>query len=302
MDGLRVRLLRLVYRLFPFNLKGDLKVPLPEVKKDISCIINFFGRTHLLEAILYSLLEQDLPEERFEVLLVEDRGGTEEGRKIAERFNNALDIRYYVLTENFGIMGYSRNTGVSAATGRYILLLDDDTVILQKDFLRTLIEEFQSSGADAIIPRGMASYYLLEGRYGYHEPYFPTSRCMAYTRETLEELRGFVSEIIGQEDVEFTIRFIASGKRYHRSEKLWYLHPPLILNNLNKPKAVGASFSGLRKRYPLLVWLMLLINGARFLPFLFFPFKKKWRIQGLFSLGFLSGVIQGISGKRPGYN
>lgn len=302
MEGLRTRLLRLLYKLLPFNLKGDGWFSNSEPSVKISCIINFCGRINLLEGIIYSLLEQDLPKDDFEVILVEDRGGTDEGRRIAKRFSPRLNIKYYSLLEKFGFMGYSRNIGLSKAVGKYVLFLDDDTVILQENFLSTLIKEFEVTGADGVIPEGMASYHILKGRYGYHDPYFPTSRCMAYKREVLEDLRGFVSEMIGQEDVEFTIRFIAAGRRYHRSGRLKYFHPPLIMNNLNKAKAVGVSFAKLRKRYSFPTWLLLILNGSRFIPKLMFPFNTEWKMQGKFSLGFLIGVWNGLLGHETGYN
>lgn len=302
MDGLRTRILKWLYRQFPFNLKADLTSIEQRNFKKLSCIINFYGRINLLEGILYSLSEQDMQSDEFEVILIEDRKGTEEGKRIAERFSSYLDIKYYALLENFGIMGYSRNFGLSKARGSYILFLDDDTVILQKNFLSTLIKEFELTGADGVIPAGMASYYLIKGKYGFHDPFFPTNRCMAYRREVMEGLRGFVSEMIGQEDVEFTIRFLAAGKRYHRSESLQYLHPPLIINNLNKAKAVGISFSRLRRRYPVPVWLLLIINGSRFIPKIIFPFSTKWRTQARFSLGFLLGIVYGLFGYKTGYN
>jgi glycosyltransferase involved in cell wall biosynthesis len=300
--NIRSRILRCLYRTFPFSLKGDLSSVQDNSEYDISCVINFYGRPELLEGILYSLKEQDLPKDRFEVVMVEDRGGTPDGRRTVQRFKDSLNIHYSVLTEKYGHMGYSRNVGISESKGRYILFLDDDTVILQKDFLRKIIEEFENSGADGVVPFGSASFCLWRERYDYHDPRYPSNRCMAYRREALLELGGFVSDIIGQEDVEFVIRFLASGKKFFYSEYLRYLHPPLLMNNLNKAKAVGISFARLRKRYPLVVWLMLLINGARYLPLIVFPFKKKWWMQGRFSLGFLIGVIYSFTGKKIQYS
>jgi len=299
--NLRSKILIAVYKAFPFSLKGDAQIDTMNPVHDISCIINFYGRINLLEGILYSLSEQDLTKERFEVILVEDQGGTAEGRYISEGFKTKLNIRYFTLPENYGRMGYSRNFGLSQAKGRYILFLDDDTVIHQNNFLSTLINEFELSPADAIIPRGNASYCLLKGKYSYHDPYFPTNRCMAYRREVMSKLRGFISEIIGQEDVEFVIRFLAPGRTFYNSRKLHYLHPPLLINNLRKPAAVGMSFVKLRKRYPVIIWLMLLLNGSRYVPLLLFPINIKWRMQGKFSLGFLEGVIYSIIGRRVEY-
>jgi len=298
---LRSNILIGLYKLFPFSLKGDAGIDSIKPTCDISCIINFYGWIHLLEGILYSLSEQNLPKEKFEVLLIEDRGGTREGREITEKFHDRLNIRYASLSENFGIMGYSRNLGLSQAQGKYVLFLDDDTVILQKHFLSTLIDVFQSTASEALIPFGRASYCLMKERYDYHDPYYPTNRCMAYTREVLRQLGGFVSEIIGQEDVEFVIRFVASGRTFQKAAGLEYFHPPLIVNNINKAAAVGMSFTKLRKRYPFLLWLMLLINGSRYLPLLLFPVNTKCRMQGKFSAGFALGIFYLLSGKKATY-
>jgi hypothetical protein len=124
---------------------------------------------------------------------------------------------------------------------------------------------------------------------------------MAYTRDVLKKLGGFVSEIVGQEDVEFVIRFIASGRTFHQAAALEYYHPPLIINKISKAAAVGMSFLNLRKRYHFIIWMMLLVNGARFLPFLLLPLNTKWRMQGKFSAGFLMGILYSIIGKQVRY-
>jgi len=289
--SLRSKALIAAYKAFPFPLKGDLQLDDKiEERVEISCVINFYGRINLLEGILYSLVEQDLPCSRYEVILVEDNGGSEEGRRVAERFKAFLNLKYYTLAENYGMMGYSRNYGLSKAKGKYLLFLDDDTVILQNNFLTTMLAEFEASNADGIIPHGNASFFLLQERYGYHEPYFPTSRCMAYKREVLHDLGGFVSYIIGQEDVEFVMRFMMAGRTFRHAPGLVYYHPPLLMPNLRKAKAVGNSFYHLKKRYPFIIWLLVLLNGARHAPLFFIPVRK-YREMGRFGLGFLIGAV-----------
>jgi hypothetical protein len=174
-------------------------------------------------------------------------------------------------------------------------------VILRKDFLSTLINIFKSSGSDAVIPHGNDSYGILKGKYDFHDPYYPTSCFMAYHREVLKELGGFISEIIGREDVEFVIRFITSGRTFHQAAFLEYYHPPLIVNKIGKASAAGLSFAKLIGSYPFLLWIMLLVNGSRFLPLSLFPIKKKWRMQGRFSPGFLLGILYAVVGAKAGY-
>jgi GT2 family glycosyltransferase len=296
--SMREMVLKALYKIFPFDLRGDCSVPPARDGIKISCIINFYGRLDLLSGILHSLVQQDFPKDDFEVVLVEDRCGTDAGRKIAEAFADRLQIRYAPLDKNFGLMGYSRNYALSLSRGEFILLLDDDTVILQKDFLSVLFAFFlKHPRIDAEVPHGVASFSLIKGRYGYHDPYFMTSRCMAYRRSTLAELGGFVSDFIGQEDVEFVIRFHMAGKKAINIAELEYYHPPLLVNNLRKSMAVGQSFFRVKRRYPLAIWLLICLNCARHAPFFLVPFGR-FKEMGRFGLGFLLGVVSGICNRK----
>ncbi len=128
---MRKTILQMLYRLFPFDLKGDCVVPPATEGIRISCVINFYGRLDLLQGILCSLADQQYPKERFEVLLVEDRGGTDAGRQMASDFSTLLQVVYLPLDAQFGKMGYSRNFGLTRSRGEIILFLDDDTILLQ---------------------------------------------------------------------------------------------------------------------------------------------------------------------------
>lgn len=287
-------------RISDVQLQGDCCVPTERDGIRMSCIINFFGRLDLLSCILNSLVEQNYPGQHLEVILVEDQGGTEAGRRLAEDFSSLLNIVYAPLDRKFGKMGYSRNFGLSLSRGKYILFLDDDTVILQKDFLANLDAIITDRPeVDAIIPHGMASFSLVEGRYAYHEPYFMTSRCTAYRRSVLAELSGFMSDFVGQEDVEFVIRFTFKGKTSAKVSELEYYHPPLLVPNLRKPKAVGNSFYGLKSRYPFLLWLLVILNCARHAPLYLLPVRR-YREMGRFGIGFMAGVIVSMF-KKDGF-
>jgi glycosyltransferase involved in cell wall biosynthesis len=297
---MREQVLHTLYRWFPFDLRGDCLVPDASDGVVISCVINFYGRINLLEGILYSLKSQDFTRNRFEIVLVEDQGGTEAGRLAAERFSQELPIRYLPLDANFGYMGYSRNFGLANSRGKYILFLDDDTVLQQRDFLSKLVAVFESNPeADALVPHGSASYSLIDGHYDYHDPYFMTSRCTAYRRSVLAELAGFVSDFIGQEDVEFVVRFTIAGNKSRNVPDMHYFHPPLLVPNFRKPMAVGYSFSMLKTRYPTTLWLLVIFNCARHAPLFLLPVRR-FREMGRFGIGFLTGVVTSLF-KKEGF-
>lgn len=296
--AMRSRVLQQLYRLFPFELAGDGVVPPAADNMRISCIINFYGRLDLLRGILFSLADQAYPRDKFEVLLVEDRGGTEAGRHLAEAFAGQLPVRYLPLDDHFGKMGYARNFGLIRSRGEIVLFLDDDTVLAQDDFLAGLDRLFAGNpAADAVVPLGQASYALIADRYDFHDPYFMTSRCTAYRREVLQGLGGFMDDFIGQEDVEFVTRFTLAGKVALVTDTLSFRHPPLLVPNTRKPRAVGYSFFRLKGRYSWPIWLLLLINCARHAPLVLLPIRR-CREQGRFGIGFLGGIADGLRGKK----
>jgi len=298
----RSRIIETLYKFYPFDLNGDLILENKSLVYKISCIINFYGRPKLLRNILSSLSCQDIDNKYFEVIMVEDNNGTLDGKNLCNQFRSRLNISYFALDNNFGYMGYSRNYALSKSSGEIILFLDDDTVILQKNFLSLMKQEFSETNADGIIPKGTASFCSVKDKYQYHDPFYPSSRCMAYTRKVLAELRGFISTIIGQEDVEFVIRTHLKGKILLKTEKLNYFHPPLIYSSKNKAASVGKSYYNLKNKYSFIIWLFLLLNGMRYLPFYFIPVNKKYKMLGLFSYGFLIGIIYGITNKDIEYN
>lgn len=297
---MRGAILKSLDSLFSFDKRGDCAVPTEMDGIRISCVINFYGRLDLLAGILHSLGQQAYSREHFEVVLVEDRGGTDEGRSLADSFSRELNINYVPLDRNFGRMGYSRNFALSRSRGRYVLFLDDDTVIMQDDFLKKLELLFEEdSMTDAIVPRGRAAFSLVCDRYAFHDPFFMTSRCCAYRRSVLSELGGFMSDFVGQEDVEFVIRFLLAGKRALNAPQMEYFHPPLLVPNLRKPQAVGSSFYGLRRRYPFVIWLLVILNCCRHAPLYLLPVRR-FREMGRFGLGFLMGVVMSPF-KKNGY-
>lgn len=297
---MREFVLQALYRWFPFDLRGDCAVPAASDGIALSCVINFYGRINLLEGILYSLQDQDISRDRFEIVLVEDQGGTEAGRLAAERFSRKLPIRYLPLDANYGRMGYSRNFGLAHSRGEYVLFLDDDTVLQQVNFISGLVDAFESNPeSDALVPHGAAAYSLIDDRYDFHDQYFMTSRCTAYRRSVLAELGGFVSNFIGQEDVEFVIRFTIAGKKSRNAPALNYFHPPLLVPNFRKPMAVGYSFSMLKTKYSAIVWLLVVLNCARQAPLYLLPVRR-FREMGRFGIGFMAGVIVSMF-KKEGF-
>lgn len=89
----------------------------------LSVIIPTFNRRHVIEQTLPTVLDQTLPADDYEVIVVVD--GSEDGTAEALR-DISSPVRLVVIEqENLG-QAVARNRGVKAASGELVLLLDDD--------------------------------------------------------------------------------------------------------------------------------------------------------------------------------
>lgn len=89
----------------------------------ISVIIPCYNQAHFLAEAVQSALDQDVPD--LEVIVVND-GSPDNTREVAAQFGDRIR---YIEQENRGLSG-ARNTGIRAARGEYIALLDSDDVCL----------------------------------------------------------------------------------------------------------------------------------------------------------------------------
>ena len=279
--------------LSSYLVQGDLNNVNSNEKYKISCNIVFYKRHDLLNGILTSLKYQTV--KNFEVIIVEDKGKTVETGRFLKKFPE-LSVKHVSPSDNYGKMGYMRNYGLQFSEGEIILFLDDDTVITDESFLEKVSQLFDSDNElMAIIPKGNSSYSIIQNRYEYHDPYFFTNRCMAYRKTVLSKLKGFDNNFIGQEDVEFAIRFLSKNFKYTKSAELKYFHPPLIVKNISKPMSVGYSFA--KSKHNFFIKMLFFLNGSRWIFLYLFPTQTNIQ-KAKFGFGYMLGFLKGITAKN----
>jgi len=96
-------------------------------------VINFNGKKYLEETIP-AILDLDYP--NYEVIVV-DNGSTDGSIPFLKKIKN---IRL-VQSEKQGEKNYACNLGISLTKGDYILLMDNDLILVEKDILNNLITE-----------------------------------------------------------------------------------------------------------------------------------------------------------------
>ena len=123
---------------------------------DVSVVISTYNRADVLPHALVSLLQQEAPGIRYEVVVV-DNNSTDSTRPVVESIlaRGCPNLRY--LFEVRQGVAYGRNTGILAAKAPIIAFTDDD-VTVAPDWIatlkRTLDEHPEADGVGGrVLPR-----------------------------------------------------------------------------------------------------------------------------------------------------
>lgn len=191
---------------------------------EFSIVIPTHNRPTQLATCLTGLAKLDFPRERFEVIVVDD-GGDRDLSSIIQQFQNRIDVKL-TRQSNAGPAA-ARNTGVAAATRRFLAFTDDDCTP-HSDWLNQFAKAF---AADEEIMVGGTSINALKNnlcaaasqvilnvvhlhfnRDHEHAIFFPSNN-LALKREKYLELGGFDPAFRCSEDRDLCDRWLASGKR-----------------------------------------------------------------------------------------
>lgn len=116
--------------------------------KKLSIIVPVYNVEKYVEQCIRSLYEQDIPQEEYEVICVDDC--TPDGScAIIERLQSEYPTLRLLHHERNRKLGSARNSGIRAAMGRYILFVDSDDMLVP-NCLGHLINEMEATRADFI--------------------------------------------------------------------------------------------------------------------------------------------------------
>ena len=115
---------------------------------DISVVIPTYNRLHELRFVLPSLLAQDLPAQRYELLICDSHSSDGTAEYLAGMREQAPNLRH--LPGAYSGRGAARNAGIAAASGRIVQFNDSD-IIASPDLLRRHLERHEAAPHIAVV-------------------------------------------------------------------------------------------------------------------------------------------------------
>lgn len=186
-------------------------------KPKISIIVCCYGGELTIENTLQSLLYQDIPNEDYEVVIVDD-GSKDKTYKIINNFiekntNNKEATFNYFRKRNEGL-SIARNFGVSKSRADLVSFIDEDA-IARKDFLKNVIKYFNENDSVNCLG-GEIEIYDNQNKFAnlFHDSFFAVYMSdsksiigtnMSFRKSLLKQAGGFQPEFTyrGDESVLF---------------------------------------------------------------------------------------------------
>lgn len=219
----------------------------------VSIIVPVYNVEKYLADCLDSLLEQTMPHEDMEIILVND-GSTDNSYSICKKYAERYDCIKLFSKENEGLSA-TRNYGIVRATGKYLMYIDSDdmftsdTVLSVVDFFDTVYDEVDlvtyfeqpyRDGNYSLKPHFRYDYFLQKsGVYDLEKtPYILQTRVNVAVKNVYEKNILFdTTPGFKQEDQEYNNRIVRDKMKIGYCADGCYLY-----NKGNEGSIVATSF------------------------------------------------------------
>ncbi len=197
----------------------------------LSVIVPFYNVEPYIEQCIRSLYDQDIPEEEYEVICVDDCS-PDNSREIVKEYQKKHKNLILIEHERNKKLGGARNTGLRAAKGEYVWFVDSDDYIA-KNCMGKLLSEAERQDVEVLLfnyqnvqdgKSTVVSYPaikegvtdgigLLEQIYDGWYYGIPTAWNKLYLREFLVKNGLFFEDDVMYEDTDWSLTLLSYVKR-----------------------------------------------------------------------------------------
>ncbi|KAI3633403.1 hypothetical protein MIR68_008350 [Amoeboaphelidium protococcarum] len=221
----------LITGLIDYNAKAQNDGKAIQLEK-ISVVIATYNHGSWLVDAVQSVINQNYPGE-IEILVIDDCSPDKDHQKVLQQLPNLSQQNRKVVVirnEKNIYLGASRNVGMKAATGKFIMFLDGDDQMMPQEVKETF-QILQRTKVDAICVRplfftaakpeqqttGREDWLVAGGPLpaGFFLNTFGGPNFMIKA-DVLRAMGGFTTDRTGYEDWEFWIRFLIAGYRFEK--------------------------------------------------------------------------------------
>lgn len=218
-----------------------------------SIIIPAYNAEYYISRCLGSIAKQNYSTKDYEIIVIDDCSPDNQNTVI-ENFKSKLPNLRLIKHSVNKRQGGARNTGISNASGEWIIFMDSDDYWVRKDVLSTfnsLINQYYESDiieSKVYIPTFTTDYSNADTscnlqpektdskNYYLNEPH----TCIwaaAYRRNLIKDIK--FRENVFYEDSDWKIRtFLSAKNSSHQLPILWVLFQSLFYNNPKEPKVL----------------------------------------------------------------
>jgi glycosyltransferase involved in cell wall biosynthesis len=206
----------------------------------VSVIIPVYNGKKFVQRAIRSAIDQNFPRKHFEIIVVDD-GSTDNTIEVIQPFKDSIRILRH--EKNMGLAA-SRNTGIRAARGQYIVNLDADDY-LHQDFLSievmflSLNENFDAVSCD----------YFIVDEHGKHldrknATEYPIACGIMFRMEQLIDIGLYSEDFLVREEEDLRQRFLKKHRIHHIPLPLYRYrkHDDNITNNQELMKEYKKKF------------------------------------------------------------
>jgi GT2 family glycosyltransferase len=261
-----------------------------------------YNRAAVLARVLDACFEQTVPDDAYEVVLVDD-GSSDETPDIVERARVRANCSFTVVRQPNSGLAKSRNAGIAPAGGEQIIFIDDDVIPLP-NFVEEHLRAHARDPA-AIVRGGAIEVENLDvlptpiwSIRNYSGNYFWTTN-VSVPLATIRAIGGFNESFseYGWEDIDVGLRLRERGVRavFYPKALVYHYKPRLRANSVEsliaKSRAQARTAVRLAALHP--NWRAYLATGIN-------PVQRRFHalLRGLGLAGRLRGRLTDIAGDR----
>ncbi|WP_455682830.1 glycosyltransferase family 2 protein [Thomasclavelia sp.] len=219
------------------------------MEQKVSIVLPVYNAQEYLHRCIDSIIEQNYT--NIELIVIDD-GSNDGSWNILKEYQDKFPEKVRAIKQvNMGV-SKTRNKGIQLATGKYLMIIDNDDYYDQ-DYIKTFVSEMESNNLDVVIggykrpdKNGKIVEMVMLENYEYSKYKIVAAWAKIYRLDYIKDNQiEFLDSNIG-EDINFTIQAVSLTNKIKIIDYVgynWYYNDESISNTAHKSLSNGLQFN-----------------------------------------------------------